>query len=177
MMRAIVTGTLTGALVLALAGCGFGPGGATTGGGRGLPEVRAMATDVKRLPPGRGPTGVAVRSFAPGPDGDLVEVAGATCVFSADVYRAEIVTPARVILPDLGADAPDVRADCRLGDGLAGAVIGEPQFGWDRTGGSQAERVFWRGGQWWGGSEDGPMRYPDLVVPLRPVVGAIPPNG
>jgi hypothetical protein len=161
---------VTAAALLALAGCGFGPGGATTGGGAGLPEVRAMATDVKRLPPGRGPTGVVVRSFAADPGGDLVEVAGANCVFTADVYRAEVVTPARVVIPDLGADAPEVRADCRLGADLAGAVIAEPQFRWDSTGGSQAERVFWRGGQWWGGPQGGPMRYPDLAVPLRPVV-------
>jgi hypothetical protein len=172
-MRAIVTG----ALIVALAGCGFGPGGATTGGGRGLPEVRAMATDVKWLPPGREPTGFAVRSFAPGPDGDLVEVAGANCVVTADVYRAEIVTPTRVILPDLGADAPAVRTDCRLGDGLAGAVVGEPQFRWDRTGGNPAERLVWRGGQWWGGPQSGPMRYPDMLVPLRPFAGAARPSG
>lgn len=165
------------ALMLALAGCGFGPGGATTGGGRGLPEVRATATDVKRLPPGRGPTGVAVRTFAPGPDGTLVEVAGARCVFTADVYRAEIVTPARVILPDLGADAPDVRADCQLGDGLAGAVVAEPQFRWSAAGGNQAERVFWRGGQWWGGPGSGPMQYPDLIVPLRPFSATTGANG
>lgn len=171
-MRVIATGTV----LLALAGCGFGPGGATTGGGAGLPEVRAVATDVKRLPPGRGPTGVAVRSFAPGPDGNLVEVAGATCVFSADVYQAQIVTPARVILPDLGADAPQVRADCRLGATLAGAVVADPQFRWDRTGGGQGERAFWRGGQWWGGPQTGPMRYPDLDVPLRPLVEGSLPN-
>jgi hypothetical protein len=157
-------------LALALAGCG---GGAydwrkVEGGGAGLPEVAMRPSGAVVVPPGRGVReGLAVRAFLPGAEG-WTEVAGARCsITGGDFFRAELVTPARLTLPDLGPDAPALRADCASGAARGAAVV-EPAFGWPAEGRPAAiHRAWWGGGWWWGFQKTGPMRYPDLAVGMR----------
>lgn len=163
-------GWMMAAAVLALAGCagggvaGYAP--AVVGGGRGLPATMAVARPDQMTPPGRWrDIGLAVRTFAPGPEGDLVEVSGALCRVTGGALRADLVTPGRLVTPDLGPDAPALRADCRSGS-LAGAAVVPPAFAWPSEGGNPAQRAAWGLGWTYGYQKVGPMRYPDLPVVL-----------
>jgi hypothetical protein len=155
---------------LVLAGCGGAyDWRSVAGGGAGLPQV-AMATSGETVvPPGRGAwRGLAVRSFVQSPDG-WTEVAGARCVVTGgDFYRASLVTPARLVLPDLGPDAPSLRAECETPTGR-GADVVAPVFGWPAEGRPQpATRIWGGGGWWWGFQKSGPLHYPDIAVALVP---------
>ena len=158
-------------LALVLAGCGGGAGyqwGAPQGGGRDLPAARMSNSQSVVVPPGRdGDRALALRSFVPGPDG-WQEIDGARCrVTGGDYLSADVVTPVRLVLPDLGPDAPPLRADCETGTARGAAVV-EPFFPWPpETRPSPPQRIWWGGGWWWGFQKSGPMRYPDLAVGMR----------
>ncbi len=160
------------AAAFALAGCaggevaGFGP--AVVGGGRGLPATRAEARPDLMTPPGRRELGLAVRTFAAAPDGTApAEIAGATCRITAGAFTAELVTPGRLVIPDLGPDAPAIRADC-AGGTLRGAGAVAPAFAWASNGGNPPQRVAWGLGWTYGFEKVGPLRYPNLGVVLSP---------
>lgn len=157
-------------LALVVAGCGGGEYQMRSayGGGGGLPVVAMRPAGVTVVPPGRGRTlALAVRSFTPAADG-WAEVAGARCrVAAGELLVADLLTPARLTLPDLGPDAPRIEAKCSTGD-AAGVDVVDPIFSWPEGGPSPATRVWWGGGWWFGGEKTGPVRYPDLAVALRP---------
>lgn len=156
---------------LALAGCAGGDvagyGSQVLGGGRGLPATRAVARQDVVTPPSRRDRALALRTYALETDGDKVEVAGAVCKITAGSLEAVMATPGRLILPDLGADAPPVRADCAAGT-LAGAAIAPPIFAWPSQGGDIAQRASWGLGWTFGYQKQGPLHYPDMQVELRP---------
>ena len=154
---------LIGMAVLAvLAGCTFGP----SGGGRGLEEVTTTRATGEFVPPARRYLGLSVRSFEPDTEAEWREVAGATCAVSAGAYRATLVTPARLILPDLGPDAPPIEAECRLGSRSGRDIVG-PVYRWPAETKPDPLQRIWYGGWWRGYEESGPMRYPDLAVGLQ----------
>jgi hypothetical protein len=157
-------------VALAVAGCGGGEYHLRSayGGGSGLPVVAMEPAGITVVPPSRGRTlGLAVRTFVPGADG-WAEIAGARCrVTAGEFLVADLVTPARLTLPDLGPDAPPLRADCSTGTAQGTDVV-MPAFGWPESGPQAAERVWWGGGWWYGGMKTGPLHYPDLAVGLRP---------
>jgi len=162
---------LAAGLALALAGCGGGSDyqlGSPYGGGRGLPTVRMSASQALVVPPGRGAEqALALRAFVPGPDG-WEEVDGARCnVAGGDYFRGQVVTPVRLVLPDLGPDAPVLRADCEAGTARGSAAVA-PAFPWPaETLASPPARAWWGGGWWYGFQKSGPVRYPDLAVGMR----------
>lgn len=155
---------------LALAGCaggdvaGYGPG--VRGGGGGLPATRAEARQDVVTPPGRRNVALAIRTVAHETDGDPVEIKGAVCRISAGSFEAVMATPGRLILPDLGPDAPPVRADCAAG-ALEGAAIAPPVFAWPQQGGNPPQRALWGLGWTFGYQKQGPLGYPDMRVELR----------
>jgi hypothetical protein len=161
---------MVAAAALALAGCA---GGAlfeydvrVPGGGAGLPETRAVARADRVVPPGRRELGLAVRTFVADASGTPVEVAGSRCSIRAGDFRAALTTPGRLIIEDLGPDAPVIVADC--GDGvMSGTGSAPPDFTWEQNGGNSFDRFVWGGGGWWGGYKTGPMRYPDIDVVLN----------
>ena len=158
-------------LAMALAGCGGGgyPLGSPHGGGGGLPAVRLSDSHLTVVPPGRdAEAALALRSFVASPDG-WQEVTGATCtVTGGDYFQSRVTTPVRLVLPDLGPDAPPLRADCETAT-ARGAAIVAPYFPWPPdTLASPPARASWGGGWWYGFQRSGPMRYPDLAVGLRP---------
>lgn len=136
------------------------------GGGAGLPETVARASQDAVTPPGRRWLGLAVRSFERDAAGTVTEVP-ARCSITAGTFVAEMATPGRLVIPDLGPDAPPVTATCSNGP-LAGRNSVEPSFRWPEGGGNAAQRIAWGGGWWQGGARTGPMRYPDLDVGLLP---------
>ncbi len=157
------------AAALALAGCaageiaGFGP--AVRGGGGGLPATRAEARPDAMTSPGRRELGLALRTFTSETDGSRVEIRGATCRITGGAFEATLVTPARLVIPDLGPDAPVLQADCTAG-ALAGAAAVEPDFVWIPGGGNPPQRVLWGLGWSYGFEKTGPLHYPDLAVGL-----------
>lgn len=161
-------------VALALAGCG---GGAydwrsVAGGGAGLPQVAMAPTGETVVPPGRGARrGLAVRTFVAVPDG-WSEVSGANCTVSGVPYfRANLVTPARLVLPDLGPDAPALRAECETPTAWGSDTVA-PAFAWPVEGRpNPVTRAWWGGGWWWGYQKTGPLRYPDLAIGLAPRPG------
>ena len=157
-------------IALTLAGCGGAyDWRSVAGGGGGLPQVAMAPSQETVVPPGRGAwRGLAVRSFVSTPEG-WTEVTGARCtVTGAPYFQATLVTPSRLVLPDLGPDAPSLRAECETPTARGADVVG-PVFGWPAEGRPQAmKRVAWGGGWWWGFQKTGPMHYPDLAVGLVP---------
>lgn len=158
------------AAALTLAGCGgggyelLGP----QGGGNGLPAVTMRANEGVVVPPGRGAQkALALRTFTPTADG-WQEAPGAQCtVVAGDYFTATVVTPVRLLLPDLGPDAPQIRADCTLGTAKGAAAVA-PAFSWPAEGhASPPARVAYSGGWWYGFQKSGPLSYPDLSVGLR----------
>jgi hypothetical protein len=160
------------ALLVALAGCaGYDDrlrGNAGGLGGDGLPEVTMRANTDEVVPPGRWRTGLALRTFVPDAGGGWQEVAGARCrVTGGDYFRADVLTPVRLVLPDVGPDAPPLTASCGNG-ALSGTATVLPSYGWPVEGRPDAvRRAAWGGGWWWGFQKTGPMAYPDLAVALR----------
>lgn len=166
-------GTVTRAVAVlaALAAAGCAGGGfagyerAVTGGGGGLPETVARARTDVVTPPGRRQLGLAVRTFERDAAGQVVEVAG-ECAIRAGSFRAAMATPGRLVIPDLGPDAPGIVAECRRGAARGTGSV-DPAFAWAESGGGAVERLLWGGGPWRGGVRTGPMRYPDLAVGLN----------
>lgn len=154
---------LTGfAILLLVAGCALGP----SGGGRGLGEVTMMRATGEFVPPARRYVALAVRSFERDPAAEWREVAGAACSVTAGVYAATLVTPSRLVLPDLGPDAPNIVANCRLGT-LQGQDAVGPDYPWPADTKPDAFQRIGYGGWWRGYQKSGPMRYPDLAVGLQ----------
>jgi hypothetical protein len=166
----MVTRMAAAAAALALAGCaggGFvGYERAVTGGGAGLPETVARASTAEVTPPGRRMLGLAVRTYARDAAGAIVEVPG-TCTVTGGTLGASLATPGRLVVPDLGPDAPVLTARCTA-QGMTGSGAVEPAFAWAEDGGGAAARLAWGGGPWRGGPRTGPMRYPDLMVGVQP---------
>lgn len=152
---------------LALAGCaggdiaGYSPS-LSTGG---LPVTRAVARQDVVTPPGRRDLLVPVRTFAAQPDGGRVEIEGAVCKITAGSFEVAMATPGQLSIPDLGPDAPAIRADCAAG-GLAGAAIAPPVFSWPSEGGNPPQRALWGLGWTYGYQKQGPLGYPALQVDL-----------
>lgn len=153
-------------LVLALAGC-YG-GEQVSGGGNGLPQVAMRNSNETVVPPGRGTLALAVRTFVPAGE-KWNEVKGARCrVTGGDFFAADVVTPVRLTVQDLGPDAPPLKADCVSGN-LAGSDVVAPAFGWPAdTHPAGVHRFWWGKGWWWGYQRTGPMQYPDLAIAMHP---------
>ncbi|MBP7003661.1 hypothetical protein [Amaricoccus sp.] len=165
-MRAI---TLAAA-ALALSGCAggdlFGFGVPVRGGGWGLPATRAEARPDSMTPPGRRDLGLAVRAFATETDGSLVEIKGATCKVTGGAFSANVATPARIVIADLGPDAPALTARCVAG-ALEGGATALPHFSWAQGGGNPPQRVAWGLGWTYGYAKVGPLSYPNLRVMMQ----------
>jgi len=165
-MRAIGIGMLA----LALAGCSNAAYQLPTvaGGGKGLPEVTMRASRDVVVPPGRGQTkALALRTFVPAGEG-WSEVTGSRChVRGGEYFGATVVTPVRLLLPDLGPDAPVLAADCESGT-LRGTAAVAPGYPWPEAGRPSAPtRAWWGAGWWWGYEKTGYLGYGDLAVALR----------
>ena len=160
--------------VIGLAGC-VAPGSAPPG----VQTVRAERVSAAQAPLASGETQVVVRTFAAGPSGQ--ELSGVPCVAESPFFRAEFTSPARVLLPDFGAQSPSVSVTCRSGT-ASGSAVAPPQAAWEGglggwpsvgvsvgTGTNSGVGV---GLGWWGGGGVGAsggtpvVRYPDLRVVL-----------
>ena len=106
-----------------VAGC-VAPGAAPPG----VETVRAERRADVSAPLASGETQLVVRTVAAGaPAGQ--ELVGARCVAESAYFRAEFASPARVLLPDYGAQAPAVSVTCRSGT-ATGSAVAAPQAAW-----------------------------------------------
>jgi hypothetical protein len=168
--------TLMAALTAAggVAAC-VAPGSAPTG----VQTVSATRTAALQAPLASGETQIVVRAVASGaPDQEL---SGALCVAEAPWFRAEFASPARVLVPDFGAQAPAVAVTCRSGT-ASGSAVAQPQAawsgglgGWPAVGisvGTGTNSGVGLGLGWYGGSAGGSRGVPVVTYPeLRVVIG------
>ena len=119
--------TLALAAVIGVAGCAV-PGSAPPG----VETVRAERRADVPAPLARGETQLVVRAVPAGAAGQ--ELTGAACVASSAYFRAEFASPARILVPDFGAESPPMTVTCRSGHGLgdrrvvaAGGLAGRPR--------------------------------------------------
>ena len=147
--------------LLAVAGCASG-----------VPVEREVVVAGSRFQAVQGETRLTVRTVLPDGGGEVV---GATCDLVTSLYAAELVTPARLVLPNFGPQSPELSFACRAGElsGTGRAAIitrwqGYPGY-WGPPVGPYDP---WRGGPFWGGwGWDGPgfpvSDYPDVSVVMR----------
>jgi len=159
---------------LTVMACLFAAGCAPVGPTSGLPSVATSAKPGVAAPLAQGETALIVRTVA-GSD-PAREIAGAACVADSAYFSASFTAPARVLLPDFGANSPVVTVTCRM-DSASGSLAARPTA-WSGRGGLPAVGVsVGTGGHvglgvgWYGGSTStGPAgaaaRYPELQVPL-----------
>jgi hypothetical protein len=152
------------ALALALlAGCSSG----LTGPERGAPEAVMKNVSGDFVPPARDYENVMARSFTAGADGAWVETPGAACTAEAGRFRAQFTTPAVVVMPDLGPDAPVITTSCTLGQ-FNGQDVVPPDFNWREEGRPPpAKRISYGRGWWFGFKKSGPLVYRDIAVGMR----------
>jgi hypothetical protein len=144
----------------------------------GVPSVRAEPRPGVTTPLARGETSLVVRAVPAGPTGQ--EVQGAACLAETGYFTAEFVSPARILMPDLGEAAPVVSVACRAGD-TSGSAEALPERAWSGgLGGWPAVGISVGTGDaagvgvglgWQGGSVGGTggvpvVRYRELRVPL-----------
>ncbi len=162
------------AVLLAVAGCaspGPVPAGFTT--------VRAEPRTGADLPLARGEARLVVRAVPAGNPNQ--EIAGATCRAESRYFTTQFASPAVILFPDYGAQAPTVSVTCTAGS-LSGTAVSAPEAVWSNglggwpavgisvgTGNSSGVGVGvgWYGGG--GGVQSGQptVRYPDVRVPLQ----------
>ena len=110
------------AAAIGVAGCAV-PGAAPPG----VATVSATRTAEVPAPLASGETQIIVRAVPAGaPDQEL---RGALCVAEAPWFRAEFASPARVLVPDFGTQAPPVTVTCRSGT-ASGSAVAQPQAAW-----------------------------------------------
>jgi hypothetical protein len=154
--------TLLAAVGLVLAGCASG-----------VPVSRQVVVPGGQFQAVQGEAGLLVRTFVEDPAGERREVVGAACDIVSSLYRASVVTPSRLVVPNFGAQSPLLTADCRA-DGLSGSGSVRIVTRWQQPpGGYWGYPGFWGPWGWdgpWGGWS-GPgypvSDYPNLFVLLR----------
>ena len=78
-------------------------------------------------PVARGETQLIVRTVTAGAPGQ--ELVGAACVADTPWFQAKFTSPARILMPDLGASAPTVTVTCRSGT-ATGTAAAPPVAAW-----------------------------------------------
>jgi hypothetical protein len=147
---------------------GLAAGCTTTGGGQGVATMRAQPRPGVALPPAQGETALDIRAVGPGGEAR----AGVYCNLVSALFTAGIRTPAQVLLPDYGPNAPEVTVAC---EGGSAPVLSRPILawsgglgGWPSVGMSvNSEGGVGVGLGWWGGAvgTGTPMtRYPEVSV-------------
>ena len=110
------------AAVIGVAGCAV-PGSSPPG----VDTVRADRRADVPAPLARGETQLVVRAVPAGAAGQ--ELTGSACVASSAYFRAEFASPARILVPDFGAESPPIEVTCRSGT-ASGTAISSPEAAW-----------------------------------------------
>jgi hypothetical protein len=156
-MRAIALG-----LGLALAGCATG-----------VPVERQVVVPGDRFAAVQGEASFVVRTFLAPEQGERREVVGARCAVASSLYSAEVVTPARLVVPNFGPQSPELDVRCTAGEWSGGGRArivtrwNEPPGYWGPPG-PWGPAWGWGWGGWgWPGPAYPISDYPDLNILLR----------
>ncbi len=153
------------AAMLFLAGCASG-----------VPVDRTVIVPGGKFTAVQGEADLIVRTVMPENGGELL---GATCDVRSSLYQTQLLTPARLVVPNFGPQSPELFINCRAGDLMGKADVGIVTLwqdnGWGYPGvygGAYAGP--WRGpwaGPWapgWGWPGYPVSRYPDVRVIMQP---------
>lgn len=142
----------------------------------GAPVSRQVVVPGGEFRAVQGEARFVVRSFLPSEGDERREVIGARCQVVTSLYRADLVTPAQVVVPNFGPQSPEVTVSCRTPD-AAGSGSTHIVTRWQQAPGFWGD-PFWGGpwgGPWgpgWGPGGWGPSypvsSYPDVAVILLP---------
>ena len=141
----------------------------------GVPVDRQTVVSGTRFDAVQGEAAFVVRTFLPEEAGERREVVGARCAIVSSLYKAELVTPSRLVVPNFGPQSPEITADCVAGE-LAGSGTARIVTSWrDAPGYWGSPWGFYRPYAWgWYGGPGYPVSdYPDLRVVMRPSVAAV----
>lgn len=149
------------AATLVLAGCASG-----------VPVDRTVIVPGGRFTAVQGEADLTVRTVLPANGGEVV---GATCDVSSSLYKTQVVTPTRLVVPNFGPQSPELFLSCRAGDLAGRANVGIVTIWQDGAWGYPG--VYggpWRGpwaGPWgpgWGWPGYPVSRYPNVRVVMQP---------
>jgi hypothetical protein len=142
----------------------------------GVPVERQVVVSGDRFTAVQGEAAFFVRSFlADEIEGERREVVGATCHVASSLDAADLVTPARLVVPNFGPQSPEIAVSWTAGD-WSGAGVARIVTSWDQPPGYWGGMAgpYWPGGfypgwdgGWWAGPGVPVSRYPDLRVILR----------
>lgn len=109
--------------IAGLVGAGLLAGCAT-----GVPVEREYVVAGDRFANVQGEARLVVRSFVEEADG-AHEVLGATCQVTSSLYDTVVTTPARLVVPNFGAQSPELAFACAAG-ALSGAARRDISTSW-----------------------------------------------
>lgn len=139
----------------------------------GLPLGPDVMVGGQNFAAARGEADLVVRTHVIGADGSEREVGGAVCDVTSVLYSARLTTPARLRLPNFGAQSPELMLDCAAGE-LRGSASRPITTVW-RTAPGYPGVGGWYGGGWYGpgwygpgwyGPGWGPWDYPEPRYPV-----------
>jgi hypothetical protein len=100
----MITRALPIAFGLMLAGCASG-----------VPVERQVVVPGDRFDSVRGEAALFVRTYVEAA-GERRELAGARCDVVTSLYRTELVSPSRLVVPNFGPQSPELGITCRAGE-------------------------------------------------------------
>lgn len=83
---------------------------------RGLDVYAGLRRPGAVVPNLRGQTSVEIRAFDRTGDGNSGELTGIPCTVDNNLYRANITTPATIVVPNYGPQSPNFQVSCRYGE-------------------------------------------------------------
>ncbi len=106
-------------------------GSVLAGCATGVPVERQVVVAGDRFTNVQGEAAFIVRTVLPvDENGARREVVGARCTVLSSLYQAELVTPARVVVPNFGPQSPQITVSCKAG-ALSGAGTARIVTRWD----------------------------------------------
>lgn len=150
--------------------------GALAGCATGVPVERQVVVAGGNFANVQGEADFVVRTFLEPVGDERREVLGARCQAVSSLYTAELVTPARLVVPNFGPQSPEIDVSCTA-DGLTGTGRATIVTTWNQAPGywgppyGVGPYPYWGGGWGWGPGWGGPAipvsNYRELNVVLR----------
>jgi hypothetical protein len=136
-----------------------------------VPVERQVVVSGERFAAVQGEASLFVRTFLAPVEGDRREVVGATCRVASSLYTAELVTPARLVLPNFGPQSPELEVSCMAGE-WSGSGRVRIVTRWSQPPNVWGPGPYWGPGwgwdPWgWPGPAFPVSDYPDLNILLR----------
>lgn len=143
----------------------------------GVPVERTVVVSGARFEAVQGEAAFVVRTYLPAEGNERREVVGARCKVVSSLYATELVTPARLVVPNFGPQSPEITVECAA-DGRTGTGTATVFTRWQGPPGVVAPGMMvagpgWiapgpAGWGWWGAAPGVPISgYADLAVILH----------